>query len=276
MTFDFPVESVKIAISEDDKRNFNNCLLCRPHLKVNNNALWLDVWNVASYYATNGDQITITPHLNSDLDSIKLFLYGSALGAILHQRGIIPFHGSAFSINDKGILLCGFSGAGKSSLTASFCQNGAKFISDDITPVSMNDSTAQIAPLKTSMKLWDDSIKKLNIKNDNLKKIRPVLDKYYVPYPVNHKKYRLDHLIILGVHNQLDFQAQEINNLEKYNALRGQIYRKMYLKGMPETEKLYFKQLLQIASTIKVTQVLRPKICEIHETVNFIKKVANL
>jgi hypothetical protein len=276
MTFNFPVQSVRISISNRIKRKVVNANLCKPHLKVNNQVLWLDVYNVAQYYVQNGHQVIIQPYQDVDPDSIELFLNGSVLGAILHQRGIIPFHGSAFSINDKGILLCGFSGAGKSSITASFCQNGAKFISDDITPVSMDGSTAKIAPLKTSMKLWDDSIKELNIKKDNLKKIRPVLDKYYVPYPVDHEKYRLDHLIILGIHNQPVFQAQELNDLEKYNTLRNQIYRKIYLKGMPETEKLYFKHLLQIASVIKVTMILRPKICEINETMNFIKKVANL
>ncbi|MDD3907631.1 MAG: hypothetical protein PHF34_05380 [Bacteroidales bacterium] len=277
MIFNIFDHSVRIIFSDNiSKDDISNAYLCRPHLKVNNQNLWLDIYNIAQFYVHNGEKIVIQPYKNAEPDSIELFLNGSALGAILHQRGIMPFHGSAFNFIDKGILICGTSGSGKSSVTAAFCQNGAQFLSDDITPVSLYDSKIFIEPLKTRMKLWDDSIEKLNLKNKNLKRIRPTLDKYYVPYPEDHKKHLLNHLVILGVHNQPNFQAQEINNLEKYNALRGQIYRKTYLKGMPETEKKYFKQILQIASAITVTMVFRPKMCEIYETMDFIKKAINV
>jgi hypothetical protein len=276
MSFDFPIKSVRITFHKGDKIEINNPKLRRPNLEISDKVFWLNVHNIAQYYVGDGVRIFIEPYENVNLDAIELFLNGSILGAILHQRGIMPFHGSAFSIGNKGILICGTSGSGKSSVTAAFCQNGAQFLSDDITPVSLYDSKIFIEPLKTRMKLWDDSIEKLNLKNENLKRIRPTLDKYYVPYPEDHNKHIMNHLVILGVHNQPNFQAREINNLEKYNALRGQIYRKMYLKGMPETEKKYFKQILQIASAITVTMVFRPKMCEIHETMDFIKKAINV
>lgn len=271
INLDFPVNVKCLEFSRNEAGQLPSPRLSRAHLQVDESDFRIDIHNVAIFRVQDGDKVQIYPYENADMESVKLFLNGSALGALFHQKGIMPFHGSAFSINGKGVLICGVSGAGKSSVTAAFCQNGAKFISDDITPVSIHDSIVQMTPLKTNMKLWNDSIKKLNIKNENLEKIRPALDKYYLPFQDNSGINRLDNLVILSTHNKEEFRAVELRGIVKYNNLRNQIYRKVYLKGMPETEKLYFKQLFQIASAIKVTSVQRPRICNIYEVMNFIK-----
>jgi len=36
-------------------------------------------------------------------------------------------------------MICGDAGAGKSSLTASFCLEGAEFLTDDVTPLLFRD-----------------------------------------------------------------------------------------------------------------------------------------
>ena len=41
-------------------------------------------------------------------------------------------------------MICGHSGTGKSSVTAAFCQEGAIFINDDITPVAVAGSKTTI------------------------------------------------------------------------------------------------------------------------------------
>ena len=151
------------------------------------------------------------------------------------------------------------------------CSFKKTFSEESFFKAYQRDMDIFLEPLKTKMKLWDDSIKELDISNECLKRIRPALNKYYVPHQTDREKHQLDRLIILGVHNQPDYRTQKLFEFEKYNALRSQIYRKLYLKGMPETEKKYFKQLLQIAQSIDVTMVWRPKICKIHETMDFIK-----
>jgi hypothetical protein len=60
--------------------------------------------------------------------------------------------------------------------------------------------------------------------------------------------------------------------MEKFNVLREQIYRQIYLKGMPATEKTYFKQLFLLAKTVKVTRILRPQEVAIADTRTFIKQ----
>ena len=267
MTFDFPLESVTVKVAGHPISRIANAHLCRPHLDVNESEFYLDVKNVAKYYARKGNEIIVQPCDGADMDSVRLFIGGSVLGAILHQQGILPFHGSSFGFQGKGVMICGMSGVGKSSVTAAFCQNGANFITDDITPVSIHDSATRIIPLKIPLKLWNDSIAKLNLKNDNLKKIRPTLDKFYLPVPpVFPEGQRLDHLFLLRTHNKEEFEVTELGGMEKYNALRKHIYRRIYLRGMPATERNYFKQLFLLAANVRVAQIVRPKVCDIRET----------
>ncbi len=273
MDLNFPVELECIRVVKEDVGHLSVPRLSYPHLQVDENDFVLRVHNVASYRVQDGNKVSICTHEDIDMASIKLFLQGSVLGAVLHQQGILPFHGSSFAYEGKGIIICGHSGTGKSSITAAFCQNGGCFMNDDITPVRICQAETTIIPIKTCNKLWDDSLQKLKIENDNFEKIRPAIEKFYLPnHEVFSSEHHLDHIFILGKHNEDRFEVNELSGLGKYNALRNQIYRKCYLKGMPETRKSYFKQLFHLAETVRVTQIVRPQICDIYSAMEHIKK----
>ncbi|MEG8053162.1 hypothetical protein QP185_07710 [Sphingomonas aerolata] len=52
------------------------------------------------------------------------YLLGTALGALLHQRALLPLHCNAIVHDGKAFLFCGDSGAGKSTLAAVFEARG--------------------------------------------------------------------------------------------------------------------------------------------------------
>lgn len=273
MKFDFPIKSVSVQEMDEETEHLPFSTYARPHLEVNENDFLLKVKNVAYYRVINGEKVFIRPLNGVDRKSLQLFLEGSVLGAILHQKGLLPFHGSSFELNGKGIMICGISGAGKSSVTEAFCLSGARFVSDDITPVSVLGNEARMLPVKTRIKLWDDALKLLKIEGRDLENIRPGFDKFYLPSQEEISfEQRLDHIIVLKVHNEEKFETRELSGIQKYNVLRKQIYRRIYLKGMPEKEKLYFKRLFQVASGVRITVVVRPQICNIYEAMDHIRK----
>nr|WP_319573298.1 hypothetical protein [uncultured Draconibacterium sp.] len=174
-------------------------------------------------------------------------------------------------------MICGRSGVGKSSVTAAFCQNGAKYINDDISPMKIDLSKTVILPYKTRIKLWDDTLEKLEIENNELEKIRPEIEKFYLKMrKENYSDFDLNQIFILNIRNKEASEANVLNGIQKYNALRKQIYRKVYLKGMPETEKEYFKQLFLLATKVKVTSIERPQISNIYDTMRFIEEQIKL
>ncbi|MDD4921047.1 MAG: hypothetical protein PHS30_01065 [Bacteroidales bacterium] len=274
MTIDFAINVESIDISENELETLSDPIFSRPHIQVNEQALILDVCNIACYKVLKGNHIQIHPYKDAEETAVNLFLNGSILGAVLHQRGILPFHGNSFVYGGKGIIICGVPGVGKSAVTEAFCQNDGQLINDDISPVRMDEERFKIIPIKSRIKLWHDSLEKLNIKNDHLERIRSSFDKFYLPaqekYPHEHQ---LDQIFILNVHSKDEFEVHEINGLNKFILLRRMIYRRFFLNGMPETGKAHFKQLIQLAEIVRVTQIIRPQNCNIYDTMEFIKEV---
>ena len=92
--------------------------------EMNENEFLLKVDGVAGYWVGNGNEILIEPCESAEESAIRLFLLGSAFGALLHQRGLVPFHGSAVEIDGRAVMFVGPSGTGKSTLAAALCPKG--------------------------------------------------------------------------------------------------------------------------------------------------------
>jgi hypothetical protein len=90
---------------------------------------------VARYRISEGSRIVVDPLPGSPEPNVRLFLLGSAFGALLHQRGLLPLHANAVEIGGKAVAFMGESGAGKSTLAAWFHNNGYRVLADDVTVV---------------------------------------------------------------------------------------------------------------------------------------------
>ena len=87
------------------------------------NEFLLKVDNVADYYVIK-DIITIHKKGNSDLDSVGVFLYGSAFASLLIQNGFLPLHANTLEKDGKAFLFAVDSGAGKSILSTVLYKEG--------------------------------------------------------------------------------------------------------------------------------------------------------
>jgi len=104
--------------------------------EASQNELLLKVNNIANYYVKDGKKIIIEKHNSSSNKEVELFLMGPVLGALFHQRGILPIHGSAIKINNFCIIISGVSGVGKSTLAAAFLKKKYKILADDISIIN--------------------------------------------------------------------------------------------------------------------------------------------
>lgn len=272
--FNFPLNNFGVQIMYSSFCDSINPKYKTEFLDVDENDFILKVENIATYRVVNGFDIYIHLHGNVDHSSVELFLCSSVLGAVLHQRGIMPFHGSSFIFKGQGVLICGNAGVGKSSVVAAFCQDEGRLVNDDITPICFDNEHIMMVPLSTKVKLWDDAVSLLHLDKTNLKKIRPSLNKYYVSgFTRQEEKQPLLHtFIVLYTHNQNSFEIKRPKGIERFNCLRHNIYRKIYLKGMPQTEKKYFEQLLTAANLLDVVVVFRPQTSNALETMMYIRE----
>ena len=134
-------------------RTWPDCILGRKEM-------WTEIENVVRLYAANGNEIRVE-RLFTDPDregEMQAYVTGLALGAILHQRGAVPMHGSCVARDGKGILITGVSGAGKSSLSAEALRRGYRLVTDDVTPIRLENGKVMAEPSFPQQKLWEDAI----------------------------------------------------------------------------------------------------------------------
>ncbi|MCC5907996.1 MAG: hypothetical protein JJU13_17410 [Balneolaceae bacterium] len=233
----------------------------------------MKVKGVGSFYASHGDYVEIAPEKGVTNNSVELYLNGSVYGAILHQRKMLPLHGSSFETVGRGVMLCGESGAGKSSLTTSFCLKGAGFLTDDVTPVFLRDGLPHILPKSARIKLWNDSLKQLTNNDHDLDRIRPDQEKFY--FSIKKKKYDshpLHDVLMLAIGDVQEVDIQKITGTEAFSAIYNEIYRVQYLSAMPENETDYLKKIAAISSYCNVYRVTRPKFISIDKMRRILQK----
>ena len=92
--------NVQIILDQVPKSGLKDARRLSEWLHISPNALWIDIDRVARFQITDGEVITVYPYPESDEDSIRLYLLGSAFGALLNQRGL-------FVLRQAGTLVSG-------------------------------------------------------------------------------------------------------------------------------------------------------------------------
>ena len=155
-----------------------------PTWQVAEGQILLMLPGVARFLIAEGREITVEPEGNGGDENFRIFLLGSAMGALMHQRGALVLHAGAVAVNGEAVLFCGPSGAGKSSLVAALCASGYPLITDDICLLHSDSSgRPMVSPDGRRLKLWADALKNIRIGAPSDVPVRPGIPKYWVDPP---------------------------------------------------------------------------------------------
>jgi hypothetical protein len=219
----------------------------------------LNIKDVARYLVIKGSEIIIQAYPDSSEEDIRLFLLGSCFGALLHQRGYLPFHGSVVNFKGKAIIFSGVSGSGKSTLAGSFQKRGYPILSDDMANISFDANQMPVVhPSFPQIKLWKDSLLKLGEEPGEHRKVRKKLDKYGVLLKSAYfnESLPLVAIYIIVAQNSGKDEIEPITGIEKFNALRKNTYRYTYLSGL-DLNAQHFITCTKIAPFIQVKRITR-------------------
>lgn len=117
------------------------------------------------------------------LEKAAIFVLGSAMGTVLHQRGITVLHGSAVARDGQALLFTGASGAGKSTLAAALCARGHRFVADDVCAITSDGPEPVIHPDGRRLKLWEPSIARLDLAGRRGARIPAFGEKFFMAPP---------------------------------------------------------------------------------------------
>lgn len=220
----------------------------------------LKVDGIARYHVRNGRRITITPEDGSGGDDVLVFLMGSAMGALLHQRNVLVLHAAAVSVNGGIVIFTGPSGIGKSTLAAGLHRRGYHFLADDMCAIKAVDGHPAVIPGFTQLKLWADCLTKLNTDENTLKSVRQGkgLKKYFLPIEgIPDTPLPLKSVFALETTNTDRLEITELKGGEKIDPIIDNTYRLRFLEGLGGKIE-HFKQCAVVAAKTAVYRTVRP------------------
>lgn len=142
----------------------------------------LAVEKVARYRVSGGRKVVIDPAPAVSERNLRLFLLGSAFGALLHQRGLLPLHANAIDLGGRAVAFSGHSGAGKSTLAAWFHDRGHAILSDDVCVISADPERGALAfPGIPRLRLWREALEASGRRAGEYERSFDDQDKFDVP-----------------------------------------------------------------------------------------------
>lgn len=221
------------------------------------------VIGVGRYYVANGNDIFIEPAEQAEAHSVRIFLLGTAFGALLLQRGILPIHGSTVVINGGCVIFTGVSGVGKSTLLAAFRERGYSFLTDDVAAVTLDsDGAAWVHAAYPQQKLWRDSMDNMGVDTAAFTPFFTGInkDKFAVPA---QQGFRISPAPLAAVYeleaeNRRDVILKPLSGIDKLAVLMRHTYRAWLIDRL-EVKGPHFKQCVAVANQITVSRLSRPE-----------------
>lgn len=251
-----PDKPITIQFGEVNPQGIGSATNKGLFYQVSSNEFWLNVPNIAHFLVSNGQEIKVAPAPGIDQDSLRVFLLGSCMGALLMQRDFFLLHGNAVKIGNCCISFVGNSGAGKSTLSAAFFKRGYSILADDVCAIGEQSA---VQPSFPQIKLWFDAAKQLDIETKQLRKIRPKLEKFAIPllHQFHQEALPLKAIYILHSHNKDSFKVETLNGMQKIQPMLSNMYRKNYLKGSAK-ERSYTTRAANLANQTALIRITRP------------------
>ena len=212
----------------------------------------LRVRNVARYLVRDGAEIVVDPAPGSETASIRLFLFGTAFGALLHQRGLLPMHSSAIAARQGAMVFAGRSGSGKSTLAAAFQRRGYRVLADELCAVRVEQS-ALVLPASPHLMLWADVLGQFEVATNGLRPARPGLQKYLMPLGDAFAREALPANTVFFLVRGNKLGLEPLEGRDKIMALAGDVYRRLFSSNM----KLSVEDSRKVKALARQTRMVR-------------------
>jgi hypothetical protein len=226
--------------------------------KLVNMGVLFTIENAGRFLVRDGREIIIDIQPNSDPGLIRIFLFGSVMGMICAQRGMLALHASSVVFHDRVIAFTGDSGAGKSTLAAHCLNTGAKLMSDDLLVVSAGPGSKAVAhPGMPGVKLWLDALVDLGRETKGLRADWFRSDKFHVPVEYANVPLPLARLYVLKKDDTSGAaEFKRLTGALAIDAIIGNSYRMEFIELIGGRE-WHFQYCAMLAQTIEVFELRR-------------------
>jgi hypothetical protein len=214
--------------------------------------------DVGTFEVRDGAYIIIEPVQDRDIESARIYIYGTCASVILMQRQILCLHGSGVLIDNQAVLFLGESGMGKSTTARYFAQNGYKFIGDDTLPIlTGDDGNIKIQSSFPQYKLWQESLDLLDEDDSaSLTRIQKKINKYSMIKPDDflEGQFPIHTCFVLDWGKDVAHPIVQLNTVESFAYFKQNIYRQHLLVSKAE-QRLYFNVISNLAQSVTLYRI---------------------
>lgn len=232
--------------------------------------------DVGHFRITRGARVDVWPADGVAPRDVLAYVTGGCIGAALLQRGAHLFHASSVVIGGKAFLVCGRSGAGKSTTVAHLAARGAATIGDDISTLDWSRGGALpwvLSGLPTT-RLAPSALAALG--REEAEGTPCAQGKRWVkagPAFVNGS-FPLAGIIALSARNVDAVSARQMPWAEALKVLCAQMYRRRWLGD--QGSRSMFERNTLLAHNLPVWRVVRPNGTQtMTETAALIERLAH-
>lgn len=212
-------------------------------------------------YAISKTRIIVDREPGVPDSNVRLFLLGSAMGVLLHQRGFLPLHANAVEIGGKAFALMGRSGAGKSTLASWFHDNDYRIIADDVCAVRFDeDLRPLVSPGVPRLRLWKEALEATGRQTSSYERSyagKGAINKFDVPVSPSaaiREDVELAGVYLLGKGDSLGFSR--LQGLEAVEAIFANTYRGAYVPIIGDV-RLHGESCIRLARHTPIFQSVR-------------------
>ncbi len=230
-----------------------------PNWQIAGDRVLVQIPGRLRFLVTGGKTVVYAPENGRSDQDFHIFLCGTALGVLFHQRGGYVVHASAVEVSGKAMLFCGPSEAGKSTLAAALANAGHPFLSDDICVLDvLAGGQATLRPDGRMIKLWSNVIAHLNMEGGAA--VRAGLSKLWVQPPQTcvPDEVPLGAIyVLLGDRRQTRWEIDRLSPMKALNALRSNAYRPRMIKATG-AERQWFAASSALLRRVPIFGLSRP------------------
>jgi hypothetical protein len=240
--------------------HLEGALLAAENYEASADEMLLRISGVARYLVTRGNEVIVEPDLDADEHDIRVFLLGTCMGALLHQRGALVLHASGFGTPDGAVLFAGRSGAGKSTLLAEMIDRGFDMMVDDVAGVfPADDDGLVLQPSYPRTRMWADAADHLGVETDRLQRTRSHMDKFERQLPDRFwdRPSPIRRIYHLAGSRGDELSLTPVPQIHVVPIVVNNTYRQVFLDGF-DIRRRHFELASRVARTVPVVQVVRP------------------
>jgi energy-coupling factor transporter ATP-binding protein EcfA2 len=231
-----------------------------PHYQVAHQEFLLCLSDIGKFWVKDGREILVEPVDAVEENDIRIFVLGSCLGAILHQRKMLVMHASAVVFQGKAFLITGYSGAGKSTTANALRKTGLPMLTDDVCPIQEVNGQLLAFPGYPQSKLWEDAMDKLDLEFKHLPLVQKgypkrklIIERDFItaPTPVGG-------IYMLQPEINTKTSLEAIKAVARFELILEMTYRPFMISSMGG-QKHHFHLATQLANTVPIRRMRRPQ-----------------